>query len=230
MAASAVCLGHVLVLLAVWELRQAAPRGVADRARPVAIRLLPERRQRTPRAEPAVPAARALPPRLPLLDAATPVEPARVSSTLVPVAAAASAAAGDTAGHAGAGAPAAAPAGGGSAPLLLTPSREVLLGSLGSNPAVTDPRSNTPKPTFEERLAMGLNPALCVKLERLPDGSIRRSMGRWSSALTSAQATGLTTGGGAGGGGAGQGGPGGPSGASILAPGGGGGGGVKTCV
>lgn len=227
MAASAVCLGHVLVLLAVWELRQAAPRGVADKARPVVIRLLPERRQRAPRAEPAAPAARAQPPRLPLLEAVTPVEPARVSSTLVPVAAAASSAAGDAAGQAGA---VAAASGAGSAPLSLKPSREVLLGSLGSNPAVTDPRSNTPKPTFEERLAMGLNPALCVKLERLPDGSIRRSMGRLSGALTSAQATGLTTGGGAGGAGAGQGGPGGPSGASILAPGGGGGGGVKTCV
>ena len=52
-----------------------------------------------------------------------------------------------------------------------------MLGAL-ANPAVNDPRSNSPKPTFEERIAMGLDPELCVKLERLPDGSIQRSMGK----------------------------------------------------
>lgn len=219
-AVSAVCLGHVLVLLAVWELRQAPARSVDDRARPVPIRWLPERRERAPQAR-AVAQPRpapALPARHPAIAVDAPVEPVGVSSTLRAVPA--------DAGETGA---ATVAAGGASAPLALRPSREVLLGSLGSNPAVTDPRSNTPRPTFEERLAMGLNPELCVKLERLPDGSLRRSMGRWRNGVTSAQATGLNNAGGAiGDAGAGPGGPGGPSGASVLI-GGGGGGGVKSC-
>lgn len=224
-AASAVCLGHALVLMAVWQLRQTPPRSADDKDRSVLIRLLPERRER---ARPAAPAP-TLPAPRPAVQPITPLDPERVSSTLVAVpataAASASAGAAEVAGHAGV---AAAPSGSGSAPLALKPSREVLLGSLGSNPAVTDPRSNTPKPTFEEKMAMGLDPGLCVKVERLPDGTLQRSMGRWRSGLTGAQATGLTTGGSAQGGGAGPGGPGGPSGASVLTV-STGGGGVKVC-
>lgn len=213
-----------MVLLAVWELRQAPSRSNAEKARSTLVRLLPERRERDPRARPAAPSLPmlALPARPPVLAAITPftpVDPADASGvSAVPVA---------VPGVAGDAAAAASRAG--SAPLALRPSREVLLGSLGSNPAVTDPRSNTPKPTFEERLAMGLNPELCVKVERLPDGTFRRSMGRWRSGVTSAQATGLNSAGGAiGDAGAGPSGPGGPSGASVLI-GGGGGGGVKSC-
>ena len=70
----------------------------------------------------------------------------------------------------------------------LTPSREVMLGSL-SNPATSDPRSNTPKPTIEERIAMPLDPELCVKLERLPNGEIRRRMGKMVNAQSAIQNT-----------------------------------------
>ncbi|MCA6215864.1 hypothetical protein KGA65_04815 [Ideonella sp. B7] len=59
--------------------------------------------------------------------------------------------------------------------LALTPEDKVMQGT-PKNPALTDPRSNTPKPTFEERFAIGMNPDLCVKVERLPDGSTRRSL------------------------------------------------------
>lgn len=59
--------------------------------------------------------------------------------------------------------------------LALTPEDKVMQGT-PKNPALTDPRSNTPQPTFEERIAIGMNPELCVKVERLPDGSTRRSL------------------------------------------------------
>lgn len=79
------------------------------------------------------------------------------------------------------------PASGGGA-LNLQPSAEVLRGAL-ANPATSDPRSNSPKPTFEERIAMGLDPDLCVKLERDADGVVRRRMGRMARTLTHLQAT-----------------------------------------
>jgi len=72
--------------------------------------------------------------------------------------------------------------------LDLKPSAEILRGAL-PNPATTDPRSNAPKPTFEERIAMGLDPGLCVKLDRDPDGQVRRRMGRLVDALSLLQAT-----------------------------------------
>jgi hypothetical protein len=74
------------------------------------------------------------------------------------------------------------------AALTLKPNRDVLLGSL-SNPATEDPRSNSPKPTFEERIAMGLDPELCIKLERFPDGTIRRRMSRLVNAQSAIQNT-----------------------------------------
>lgn len=72
--------------------------------------------------------------------------------------------------------------------LDLKPSVEILRGAL-ANPATTDPRSNSPKPTFEERIAMGLDPNLCVKLERDPEGHVRRRMGRLVEALSLLQAS-----------------------------------------
>ncbi|GAA0760639.1 hypothetical protein LRH25_00180 [Ideonella azotifigens] len=59
--------------------------------------------------------------------------------------------------------------------LVLAPRREVLRESF-ANPGVLDPRSNTPVPTFEEHIALGMNPDLCLKVERLPDGSTRRAL------------------------------------------------------
>ncbi|MCO5975142.1 hypothetical protein [Ideonella oryzae] len=61
--------------------------------------------------------------------------------------------------------------------MSLTPDDKVMQGT-PKNAALTDPRSNTPKPTFEERIAIGMDPDLCVKVERLPDGSTRRSLVR----------------------------------------------------
>lgn len=72
--------------------------------------------------------------------------------------------------------------------LNLRPSPEVLRGAL-ANPATTDPRSNSPKPTFEERIAMGLDPNLCVRLERDADGAVRRRMGRLVNATSLLQST-----------------------------------------
>jgi hypothetical protein len=81
-----------------------------------------------------------------------------------------------------------APPASGARALNLKPSAEVLRGAL-ANPATSDPRSNSPKPTFEERIAMGLDPDLCVKLERDADGVVRRRMGRMARTLTHLQAT-----------------------------------------
>ena len=72
--------------------------------------------------------------------------------------------------------------------LNLKPSPEILRGAL-ANPATTDPRSNSPKPTFEERIAMGLDPSLCVKLERDAEGVVRRRMGRLVNATSLLQAS-----------------------------------------
>lgn len=72
--------------------------------------------------------------------------------------------------------------------LVLTPERKVLLGT-DNNPALSDLRSNTPKPTFEERIAMAMDPALCLKVERIADGSIRRSLVRGLLVAPPSQAT-----------------------------------------
>jgi hypothetical protein len=182
-AASAVCLGHALLLLAVWQPRQAATGDVEVR-RSVLILLPVQRRDRavskvaaspmaarrpverpSPRSEPV--ASVELPPGEPVGVApgsATEAAPGGIGVTLP--------------GLAASGPPA----------LVLKPHRDVMLGAL-ANPAVNDPRSNSPKPTFEERIAMGLDPELCVKLERLPDGSIQRSMGRLQNAQSAIQNT-----------------------------------------
>lgn len=182
LAASAVCAGHVLVLLAAWQIKHAAPRDTAEVRRLTTIRLLPERRERAARA-PAIAAHAMALPRLP----EAPAVPADVSSLLIPVPAIAGSA--DTAGRsAGSAAVAPGAAASGPAPLQLKPHVDVLRGSLASL-AANDPRANTPRPTFEERIAMGADPQACVKVERLPDGSVRRSMGRLEEALSTMQAT-----------------------------------------
>lgn len=97
-----------------------------------------------------------------------------------------------TPGQGSEGAPAASPLSSATAPgpkgLDLKPSAEILRGAL-VNPATVDPRSNSPKPTFEERMAMGLDPSLCVKLDRDPDGTVRRRMGRLGRAQSLLQSS-----------------------------------------
>jgi len=178
-AASAVCLGHVLLLLAVWQSRQGAT-GEVEARRSVLI-LLPVMRSDRAAATPA----RLIPPRRPVElpgMASEPVTPVETSAGAAPAGGSAEPGQGAT-GVAMPGLAASGPAA-----LVLKPQRDVMLGAL-SNPAVNDPRSNSPKPTFEERIAMGLDPELCVKLERLPDGSIRRSMGRMAQAQSAIQNT-----------------------------------------
>ncbi|WP_457420447.1 hypothetical protein [Roseateles sp. P5_E7] len=179
-AASAVCLGHVLLLLAVWQSRQAAT-GEVEALRSVLILLPAERRDRA-----ASKAAPQLPARRPVDVPSLRSEPAPPAETIPGVAVAA--VPGDAAepGQGATGIAMPGLAASGPSALMLKPQRDVMLGAL-SNPAVTDPRSNSPKPTFEERFAMGLDPELCVKLERLPDGSIRRSMGRMVRAQSAIQ-------------------------------------------
>ncbi|WP_143074204.1 hypothetical protein [Roseateles sp. YR242] len=87
------------------------------------------------------------------------------------------------------------PAGPASGPqrLAAIPGREVLRGSL-ANPAVMDPRSNSPRPSMEEKIALSLNPELCLKEERMPDGTIRRALVKRKEVPSAAQAyTGIKT-------------------------------------
>ncbi|MFG6457606.1 hypothetical protein [Roseateles sp. BYS96W] len=219
-AASAVCAGHALVLLGLLQHRQAPSRDAAEPARLLQVRLLSAPRTPAPQAPAAPrrpsPVAAAAP-----QPVAAPVAlPAPARSIAEPVAAPASPGGAEAAAAASSGPVS---GGGGGGALSLKPSRDVLLGSMGSNEAVNDPRSNTPKPTFEERIAMALNPELCVKVERLPDGTIKRSMGKWRGVQSTAQSSGVTSGGGSGAGVAGSGGGG-------LTLGGGGGGGIRLCT
>ncbi|HSI46634.1 MAG TPA: hypothetical protein VLA61_00015 [Ideonella sp.] len=62
--------------------------------------------------------------------------------------------------------------------LVLTPSREVLRESF-ANPGVLDPRSNTPVPTFEERIAMGMDPGCASRSSACPTA---RPAARWRAA------------------------------------------------
>ncbi|WP_143742438.1 hypothetical protein [Roseateles chitinivorans] len=72
------------------------------------------------------------------------------------------------------------------APLRLRPSREAIQGVF-AHPATTDPRSNSPRATVDERLAMAFDPTLCILEERLPDGTLRRAYGRLIEAAPSIQ-------------------------------------------
>lgn len=75
----------------------------------------------------------------------------------------------------------------------MKPGREVLRGSL-ANPATQDPRTNTPRPSVEEKIALGLNPDLCLKEERMADGTFRRYLAKRQVVPTAAQAyTGVRT-------------------------------------
>lgn len=71
--------------------------------------------------------------------------------------------------------------------LAMKPGREVLRGSL-ANPATQDPRTNTPRPSVEEKIALGLNPDLCLKEERMADGTVRRYLAKRRVVPTAAQA------------------------------------------
>jgi hypothetical protein len=157
-----VCVHGAAVWL-VW--RSLASREPAAAVRWTVVQLLPPSRR--PAVErPAPPAARR-----------AEVRPAVAVATPAPLSPGESAEADATAAQpaVGAGAaPAGAPA---AAPLVLRPSREVLRGAL-ANPATQDPRANSPRPTAEERMAMAIDNQLCVREERLPDGSVRRWMGR----------------------------------------------------
>ncbi len=185
-AVSAVLLGHLVVLLLVWQWKlgvgqkDTARRAIPIRLIPLGVPGLPTRTDDAPvRARP--PPRPQPPQRLQLVAAPQPAlsEPVPATSP--------SGAPGNAQAQGGQdAAAAAAPGMAASAPLALTPNRGVLLGAL-SNPAVDDPRSNTPKPTFEERIAMGLDPGLCIKLERLPDGTVRRRMSRLVNAQSAIQ-------------------------------------------
>lgn len=183
-AASAVCLGHVLLLLAVWQSRQAGT-GEVEARRSVLILLPAPRRDRAVESQAAAPQVSARRRVEAPSPRSEPVAPAEMPPS-EPAAAVPGSATEPGQGSTGVAMPGLAAAG--PPALVLKPHRDVMLGAL-SNPAVNDPRSNSPKPTFEERIAMGLDPELCVKLERLPDGTVRRSMGRLANAQSAIQNT-----------------------------------------
>ena len=167
-AASAVLGAHVVVLFAIWEMKVAAAPQARDAVRDITLRLLskpvePRMRERVePPLQPALPRISLLPP------------PQMTEGLGPPVVQGASSIGLDgTASAAAPGLPASGPRG-----LNLTPSRDVLRGAL-ANPATSDPRSNSPVPTFEERIAMGLDPDLCLLTERMPDGSTRRRLTKY---------------------------------------------------
>lgn len=180
-AVCAVVVGHAALLLLVWQARR-LPAGAAGERPSVVLRILPVQLPATVperRWQAQAPALRApvtgliLPPAVP----ASPGADAAVPAAQAP---------GSEVAARPAGLPGAAASG--AKGLDLKPSAEVLRGAL-VNPATTDPRSNSPKPTFEERIAMGLDPSLCVKLERDSDGTVRRRMGRLGRAQSQLQST-----------------------------------------
>lgn len=173
--------GHAALLLLAWQARRLPP-GAAEVRPSMVVQLLPLRLPPRPenRLRPDTAPLRSLAalPNLPL-----PAPPTVSSEPALP----GDAARGDSPASTGA---AAAPGTAASGPraLDLRPSAAVLRGAL-VNPATLDPRSNSPKPTFEERIAMGLDPTLCVKLERDPDGTVRRRMGKLGRAQSLLQST-----------------------------------------
>lgn len=202
---SAVVLIHGAIVLVAWQLRTSA-RHVNAQARLTTMRLI-DRHIAPPDTVPASPASPADAARSSLavpLPALSPallpmpaieVQPAPSSAAMSPAPAVdASPAAQGRVGLDGRavsspGTAASAPIG-----LALKPSRAVLRGAL-ANLATSDPRSNSPKPTFEEKIAMGLDATLCLKQERLPDGSVRRRLVHLSDGQTTLSATaGMKTG------------------------------------
>ncbi|XHS79935.1 hypothetical protein ACFJGW_08130 [Burkholderiaceae bacterium UC74_6] len=182
---------HAALGLLIWQLKLVAPDKRSEPARSLTVQLLPVHPERRTakkddllerKAERSI--AQALHPREPLkpvqlpepagiwLLAPAPTEPSfQASSQATPQG-------GYKIGLDGTAVATPGLAASGPAGLNLAPSREVLRGAL-ANPATSDPRSNSPKPTVEERIAMSLDPGLCLLAERLPDGTIRRRMSRW---------------------------------------------------
>jgi hypothetical protein len=178
----AVLMGHAVLLLLCWQARL-QPAAVNEARRALALQLVTPAQPPRPRRAPAgAPHPLGLPANVPPL--APPDFTVAVTTAVGPGAVAAPSGAPSTPGMAAA---PARPASGGT-PLELRPRAEVLRGAL-ANPAASDPRSNTPWPTVEERIAMGLNPELCVKLERDAQGVVTRRMGRMVGTLTHLQAT-----------------------------------------
>ncbi|MFT7771827.1 hypothetical protein [Roseateles sp.] len=175
----AVLLGHAALLLLAWQARR-LPASPGNMRHAMELRVVPPAlrpRERVARPETAPPAVAPV--------ALTLILPPALPSVAEMVAAGDAVSPGASVGVA-AGSPGLAASGGRG--LDLKPSAEILRGAL-ANPATTDPRSNSPKPTFEERIAMGLDPSLCVKLERDPEGHVRRRMGRLVDALSLLQAS-----------------------------------------
>ncbi|MDY0748957.1 hypothetical protein SNE35_30950 [Paucibacter sp. R3-3] len=179
---------HGAIVLVAWQLRTPA-RHVNAQVLLTTMRLI-EPRAVPPPAKPARPAeaarsslAVALPAPLPM-PAIEVQQPAPSPATAVEAWPAAQGRVGlDGRAIAAPGPAASAPTG-----LSLKPSREVMRGAL-ANLATSDPRSNTPKPTFEEKIAMGLDDTLCLKQERMPDGSVRRRLIHRSAGQTTLSAT-----------------------------------------
>ncbi|WP_157275660.1 hypothetical protein [Pelomonas sp. Root1444] len=186
LAAFAVLGAHLVLLWALWQLNQPV-RPDSPVSTSIPLRFVPDRKARaqaaSEQATPTLARMRTFPVRSPMT--VTPVVPSVGAAASTDGEAAPSQAAISPSGPSASAPGSSASASG---PLTLTPSREVMLGSL-SNPATSDPRSNTPRPTFEERIAMALDPELCVKLERLPNGKIRRRMGKMVNAQSAIQNT-----------------------------------------
>lgn len=180
MAVFVVLVGHAALWMLVLHERR-LPAGGSEARRSLVLHLVPpprpprERAARVEARQPASTSAAASVRQLPVLPATPDADGASAGGVGEPVAAAGSALS--------PGAAASAPGA-----LNLRPSSEALRGAL-ANAATTDPRSNSPRPTFEERIAMGLDPNLCVKLERDADGFVRRRMGRLVNATSVLQAT-----------------------------------------
>jgi len=202
-AASAVIGAHVALVLIAWQMKLVSPRG-NEPPRSVSIRLIPDKPKRredasaaAPRSDrsdranqAAVPPAPAIPaisaivvPPLPLPTETDNAPPATATASGSASTAPGSSRVGLDGAAAGPGYAASGPPG-----LALTPGRAVMQGSL-ANPAVNDPRSNSPRPTFEEKIAMGLDPTLCLKWERLPDGTTRRALIHRKEAQSTMSAT-----------------------------------------
>jgi hypothetical protein len=173
----AVLMGHVALLLLLWQGRRSTAAS-AEARQVFVLRLVPP--VRPPRPQPTQ-AQLSRP-------AASPVNIRLITPPDFVVAPGAVFSPDREAATAGVHAAVAAQAASGGEALNLRPRIDVLRGAL-ANPATTDPRSNSPRPTFEERIAMGLDPDLCVKLERDAQGVVTRRMGRMARVLSHLQAT-----------------------------------------
>jgi hypothetical protein len=199
-------LAHLLLLMLAWQLRPPAP-DTQDARRSSTVRLLPSpstsrastssasasSRVAAPVAVPPFPMPTTLRTQVTLMvdpsEWAPPAPPAPSATPVSPAGSTRAADAGPFSAQVGLDGAARAPQGPASGPrrLAMKPSQEVLRGSL-ANPATQDPRTNTPRPSVEEKIALGLNPDLCLKEERLPDGTIRRYLAKRRVVPTAAQA------------------------------------------